>query len=81
MVQKNTQEELSVYDQPSLQRRKVKMRNKGEVIEVVESAFEKVWSKRGWTLVKNDADVTGGLTAVDDRNSEDHKVEPKKEKD
>lgn len=80
MVAKKKSEELSVYDQATLPKEKFVVMKKGsETVKVVKTAFDRVWSDLGWTLAKDGADVTGGLTAVDDRNSEDHEVKPTKE--
>jgi len=68
VAKKKSTEELSVNDQPTLQRRLITISKDGKKGKVQESAYERVWKERGWTV-------------VDDKKSESHRAEPKKETD
>ena len=68
VAKKKSQEELSVNDQPTLRKKTLTIKKDGQTGKVQESAFERVWKGRGWTV-------------VDDKKSESHKAEPKKETD
>jgi len=68
VAKKKSTEELSVNDQPTLRKKNVTIKNGKDTSSVTQSAFDRVWSKRGWTV-------------VDDKKSESHKAEPKKETD
>ena len=66
---KKTTEELSVYDQPTLHKKVLTIKKGNDTsTRVQESAYERVWKQRGWTV-------------VDDKKSGSHKAEPKKETD
>ena len=68
VAKKKSTEELSVNDQPTLRKKTIHIKKDGAVGKVQESAYERVWKDRGWTL-------------ADDEKSESHKAEPKKETD
>jgi len=68
VAKKKPTEELSVNDQPTLHRKPITIKKDGSEVEVQPQAFEHVWKERGWTV-------------VDDKKSESHKAEPKKETD
>jgi hypothetical protein len=68
VAKKKSTEELSVNDQPTLHRKPVTIKKGNAEATVQQSAFDRVWSERDWTV-------------VDDKKSESHKAEPKKETD
>jgi hypothetical protein len=50
--------ERSVYDEPSLRREFVDIKNGRDTARVTRAAFEQVWRERGWTDVDDKKSTT-----------------------